>query len=133
MKKPIMIIIAAIAAAAIGIAAYFWAAPDPAKQYYYSTGDAFVTNVLNSDRLIKTAVVLGISQDVGDDLNEKNAVLRDCILYVLRNQSEEQYQQGDLQQTLSNAIVERLNEIFPQEEGDAPLFVKAYFSDFVMQ
>ncbi len=133
MKKPIIIVIAVIALAAIGIAASFLMKPDPNKQYYYSTGDAFVTNVLNSQKLIKTAIVLGTSRDVTKDLAEKNAVLRDSILFELRNQTEEQYQQGDLQQQLSDDIVGRLNDLFPQKEGESPLFVQAYFSDFVMQ
>lgn len=133
MKKPIIIAIAAVAVAAIGITVYFLGAPKPDRQYYHSTGEPFVTNVINSDKLIKTAVVLGLSKDVSDELTEKNAVLRDCILYVLRNQTEEQYQQGNLQQQLSDAIVSRLNGMFPQKEGEAPLFIKAYFNDFVMQ
>ena len=76
-----------------------------------------MTNVLNSDKLIKTAVVLGISRDETDELSDMNVVLRDCILSVLRSQTEEQYQQADLQQQLSDANVGRLNELFPQEEG----------------
>ncbi len=133
MKKNSIIIIVAVILVAAGAVYYFTRPVDTNKQYYYSAGDAFVTNVIDSDRLIKTTVVLGLSQDVGDELDEKNAKVRDCVLYVLRNQTVEQYQQGDLQDQLSDAIVGRLNEIFPAHEGEAPLFVKAYFSDFVMQ
>lgn len=133
MKKNIIIILIAIVAVAGG-AVYFFTRPvDVNKQYYYSIGDAFVTNVLNSDKLIKTTVVLGLSQDVAEELTDKSAVVRDAVLYVLRNQTEEQYKQGNLQDQLSEAVVARLNTLFPEKEGVPPLFVKAYFSDFVMQ
>ncbi|MEA4970125.1 MAG: flagellar basal body-associated FliL family protein [Candidatus Pelethousia sp.] len=133
MKKNLIIILIVVLVVAAGAVYYFTRPVDTSKQYYYSTGDAFVTNVLDSDKLIKTTVVLGLSQDIGNDLNEKSAKVRDCVLYVLRNQTVEQYQKGDLQDQLSDAIVGRLNEVFPPKEGEAPLFVKAYFSDFVMQ
>ncbi len=133
MKKNLIIILAAVFVVA-AVAVYYFTRPvDTSKQYYYSTGDAFVTNVIDSDKLIKTTVVLGLSQDIGDELDAKSAQVRDCVLYVLRNQTVEQYQMGDLQDQLSDAIVARLNETFPPEEGEAPLFAKAYFSDFVMQ
>lgn len=133
MKKNLIIIIAVVIVVAAGAVYYFTRPVDTSKQYYYSTGDAFVTNVIDSDKLIKTTVVLGLSRDIGDELDEKSAMVRDGVLYVLRNQTVEQYQQGDLQGQLSDAIVERLNEVFPAQEGEAPLFVRAYFSDFVMQ
>ena len=133
MKKNTIIIIICVIAVAVGAVYYFTRPVETDKQYYYATGDAFVTNVLDSSKLIKTTVVLGLSRDAGDELDEKIAVVRDCVLNVLRNQTVEQYERGDLQDLLSAAIVERLNELFPAQQGEAPLFVKAYFSDFVMQ
>lgn len=132
MKKIIIIIIAAVVVAG-GVLAYIFLIPKAEKTFYYSTGDAFVVNVLDSSKLIKTTIVLGISQDKTDKLGDENAVLRDSILYVLRNQAEETYQRADLQDILSSQITERLNALYPVEEGERPLFLQAYFNDFVMQ
>lgn len=132
MKKNSIIIIILVLAVVAG-AVYFFLKPDDAgKEYYYSTGDPFVTNVVNSQMLVKTGVELTLSKDMGEKLATKKGVIRDAILYVLRTQTEEQYVQGDLR-PFSDAIVARLNELFPQEAGSAPLFVKANFTDFVTQ
>jgi flagellar basal body-associated protein FliL len=133
MKKPMGIILL-IAAVVIGVSAYFFfASSDGEEQYYYSVGEPFVTNVLDSDMLIKTAVVLETSSDVGKELDADSAVVRDCILNVLRGQTEEDFRQADLQLQLSDAIVSQLNALFPQEKGNSALFTRAYFTDFVMQ
>ncbi len=131
MKKIVLIIII-VAVVAIAAAAYFFLVPKEITYYYYPTGEAFVTNVQGTDYLVKMTITLEMTADEADTLTEKSAVLRDCILNILLNTSEEVYRSGDLQVILSNEIVTRLNAIFPAGEDEPPLFTRAYFNDYVM-
>lgn len=134
MNKKVLIIIIAVVLVGAAAAAFFLLQPKEVKQFYISPGDAFVTNVLDSDRLIKTSVVLLTNDDQTEFLGEHNSAVRDTILSVLRGTSETEYRDANLQTMLSDKIVAKLNEQFPPEEADElPKFAKVYFNDFVMQ
>jgi len=138
-KKVLLIIIIVLVVAIAAVAYFLFLAPKNTelKTYFFSPGDAFVTNVLGTNRLIKTTMTLEITQDKATELTEKQPIIRDCIIYVLRSQTEEQFEDAELQTNLSNMILERLNALFPVEpkdDGEAiPLFMSVYFNDFVMQ
>ena len=136
MNKKIIIIIIAVVLVAGVAAAILLMQPREIKQFYYSPGDAFVTNVLDSDRLIKTTLVICTNGDQETLISEKNAVIRDTLLQVFRETPEEQYKSANLQTYLSDIRVARLNGLFPPEEGGenaVPRFARIYFNDFVMQ
>ena len=82
MNKKIIIIIIAVVLVAGVAAAILLMQPREIKQFYYSPGDAFVTNVLDSDRLIKTTLVICTNGDQETLISEKNAVIRDTLLHV---------------------------------------------------
>lgn len=135
MKKLIIIIIAAVVVLGGGAAAVFlFVLPgdDTIEYFYYNTGEAFVTNIVDSEFLVKAPITLEMTQDLTEDLTKKNAVVRDCIMRVLLHTPEEVYKSGNLDQ-VSTSIVNELNAKFPPEDPeDPPIFSWAYFSDFVM-
>lgn len=131
MKKIIIIVVAVVLVLGAA-AAVFLLMPREIKYYYYSVGEPFVTNIIDSEYLVKAPITLEMTEDLTEDLTEKNAVVRDRILNVLMNTTEDVYRSGNLQQ-VSDAIVREMNMIFPQEDPEKPaIFTKAYFSDFVM-
>lgn len=131
-KKMILIII--IAVVLVGAAAaFFLLMPKEEKTFYYSPGEAFVTNVLDSDRLVKATITFAISQDASDDLGERNSEIRDYVVYVLRNQSEDQFKDPEMQNNVAAQILDGLNMLFPVEADERPMFLDVHFNDFVMQ
>ena len=132
MKKTLIIVLAVVL---VAVAALVWVfvIPHETPRYFYSTGDAYITNVLDSESLIKTSMTLETSRDETDTLTAQNSAIRDCILNILRNQTEEVYKSGDMQEVISNQIINSLNQLFPAQEGESPLFLAVYFNDFVLQ
>ncbi len=54
-------------------------------QVYYSPGDAFVTNIVGEEKLVKMGLELCMNADQTELLATRNSLIRDCILRVLRN------------------------------------------------
>jgi flagellar FliL protein len=95
----------------------------------FSIKDPFVTNVRSSQKLFKATVVLGINdKKLVDYLEENLPVVRDTILFILRNLTEEDIISQDIQEKLRETIPQALNEAL-QIDG----ITTVYFSDFVMQ
>ena len=132
MKKIIIIIVAALLMA--GGAVYFLflkPAPEP-EISYYSTGDSFVTNVKDSLRFLKTTVVLEISatdtEKVQEYLKENNHVIRDIIVFTLRQKTEEELRSIGIEEQLR----EELRQNISKKMG-IDYLQKVYFNDFVIQ
>ena len=132
MKKIIIIIVAALLMA--GGAVYFLflkPAPEP-EISYYSTGDSFVTNVKDSLRFLKTTVVLEISatdtEKVQEYLKENNHVIRDIIVFTLRQKTEEELRSIGIEEQLR----EELRKNISKKMG-IDYLQKVYFNDFVIQ
>ena len=132
MKKTIIIIVAVLLVA--GGAVYFLflkPAPEP-EISYYSTGDSFVTNVKDSLRFLKTTVVLEISatdtEKVQEYLKENNHVIRDIIVFTLRQKTEEELRSIGIEEQLR----EELRKNISKKMG-IDYLQKVYFNDFVIQ
>jgi len=132
MKKIIIIIVAALLMA--GGAVYFLflkPAPEP-EISYYSTGDSFVTNVRDSGRFLKTTVVLEIAstdtEKVQEYLKENNHVIRDIIVFTLRQKTEEELRSIGIEEQLR----EELRQNISKKMG-IDYLQKVYFNDFVIQ
>lgn len=104
-------------------------------ELYYSPGDAFITNVRDTEALVKLVVSLGMSRDETELLTLKNPVVRDCILRLLRTATMDELKAPDAQVILSDKIIGELNAIplFPAGETGKPLFTRVYYLDFVIQ
>jgi flagellar basal body-associated protein FliL len=132
MKK--IILSAAILAAAMGILYFFVLRPQPEPSpITFAPGDHFVTNVKDSNRLLKTAVVLvidsgGAYKKLPLKLEEHVSAVRDTILFILRELSEEEIRasgvEGELREKIRRSINDKL-----ETDGVRDVL----FSDFVMQ
>lgn len=135
MSKKSIIIIAVVAVLVIAIAAcaaVFVLTSNQGKDeevFFYSPGDAFITNLKDSNSLIKVTITLAHNKKGAEtELDANNAVVRNSIVFVLRSKTKEQMQQDDIEATLSNEIIQKLNS-----ELGVDYFVKVYFSDLVIQ
>lgn len=133
-KKVIIIAIVAVLIIAIGAgAAVFFLTQNSGEKeeeiFFYSPGEAFITNLQGSNSLLKTTVTVAYNNEKAlTDLEENNSVVRNAIVFVLRNKTKEQMQAADIETTLSNEICQRLNS-----ELGVDYIVKIYFSDLVVQ
>lgn len=132
-KKAILIAAALAVVLAAGAAVYFFVFRDagdkPAPLYNYAVEDAFVTNVKDSVKLFKTTVVLVVNEkDMDELLSSKQYIIRDTILFIMRNLTEEDIRSDDIQDRLRVSIPQALNQALQIEN-----VVSVYFSDFVMQ
>ncbi len=136
MNKKIIIIIAAVLiVAALACVYFFVIAKPPEKIYsYYEPGDYFVTNIKDSNSLIKTTIVLELYvyekdlPDITDYLTENNHIIRDIIVFTLRSKTEEELRSQDIDKTLRQEIVQRINE-----QMGIDYISNVYFNDYVVQ
>jgi flagellar basal body-associated protein FliL len=132
-KTPLIIIILVIA---LGVGAYFlfFNKKDAEEEqevilYNYAIKDAFITNVKDSNKLFKTSVILVVNEKDMDAFLEENLyTIRDTILFILRNLTEDEITSTDVQDTLRQDIAKALNTAL-----DTGSIVSVKFGDFVMQ
>lgn len=132
-RKKIIIAAAALAVVlAAGAAVYFFVlrkSEPVAKLYDYAIEDSFVTNVKDSSKLFKATVILVLNQDkLGETLDANQYVVRDTVLFILRDLTEDDIRSGDIQDKLRVTIPKALNAALGIDN-----VVSVYFSDFVMQ
>ncbi|MGE5495299.1 MAG: flagellar basal body-associated protein FliL [Burkholderiales bacterium] len=133
MKKNVIIIVV-IALIAVGAAAYFLflSGPGEPKSGFYMPGDYFVTNIKGSERLVKVTLVLGISTPdlvkAQEQLTEVNHVIRDIIVFSLREKTEDELRADSIKETLNEELVKKLNEGLGID-----YITTIYFNDFVIQ
>ena len=101
----------------------------PAEYYTYALKDSFVTNVKDSSKLFKATVVLVVDKAGMDDyFKSKEYIVRDTILFLFRDLTEEDITSQDIQDRLRVSMTDALNEALGIND-----IVTVYFSDFVMQ
>lgn len=132
-KKVIIIAIVAVLVIAIAAGAAVFVLTSgqekPEEIYLYSVGEAFTTNLKDNNTLVKVSVTLAHNKKGAEtELDANSAVVRNAIVFVLRSKTKEQMNQDDVESVLSNEIIQRLNS-----ELGVDYFVKAYFSDLVVQ
>lgn len=131
MKKNSVVLIILVLLAAVGALLYVFVFKGESELPYdqYSPGDFFVTNVKDSNRLLKTAVVLELdSEDMQDELKEKNTLIRDTIIFILRDMGETEIMSPDAQEILRTRLKTALGEKLETEH-----IIGILFNDFVMQ
>ena len=134
MKKPIIIIIIVVIIVLAGGAAMyiFMFSGDrekPEVRVEYSPGEFFTTNVKEpSTRLLKATIILVVdAEGLEEMLTKENARIRDTIIFILRDLSEEQIRANNPQNELRKRIITELNERLGIDN-----FVEVLFNDFVM-
>lgn len=127
-KKIIIIIVAVVAAVGIGVWIFTRPAPEP-EPVAYSPGDYFITNVKDSSMLFKTDIIIELLGD-GDvaTLEDNNYIVRDTIISVLSDQSEEDIRADDAKDALREKLVKALNEKLGINSVET-----VYFNEYVIQ
>mgnify|MGYP001337994871 CR=1 FL=1 len=99
------------------------------KSYTYALDDSFITNVKDSRKLFKTSIVLvADAEDLQETLDANQYVIRDTILFILRNLTEADICSDAIQDSLRKEIPEALNKALKINS-----ITSIYFGDFVMQ
>ena len=132
MKKIIIIIAAALVIAG-GVAYFVFLKPAPEPEVsFYSPVETFVTNIKDSVRLLKTSVVLEISttetEKVTEYLTENNQVIRDIIVFTLREKTEDELRSMGVEEGLREELKKNISE-----KMNIDYIQKVYFNDFVIQ
>ncbi|MDR0489939.1 MAG: flagellar basal body-associated FliL family protein [Oscillospiraceae bacterium] len=130
MNSKVIIIIVVVVIVAAG-AVYFFTqgtGEKPEVLVEYSPGDFFTTNIRGSTHLLKTSPVLVVNvEGLEDMLAKENTRIRDTIIFILRDLSEDDIAAPAPQDGLRARIVKALNELLGIDN-----FVEVRFNDFVM-
>jgi flagellar basal body-associated protein FliL len=130
MKKLLPMII--VAAVVVGGSLYFFVFRDqgdkPPVRVEHSPGDFFTTNVNGAPRLLKTGVVLVVDREgLEERLNNENGRIRDTIIFILRDLTEDEILAEGTQDELRERIMDELNARLGSD-----FVVEVLFNDFVM-
>lgn len=99
------------------------------KRIYWSPGGEFVTNVKDNPKmLVRTVVSLMFSKDESADLETNSAAIRNIILQILMEKTEEELEADNIITTLEAEMTEGISNFLNMDE-----FLRVYISDFVMQ
>ena len=128
LKKIIIIVIIVAIVAGAGI----WLLTRTPAEFtpsYYVPGDYFVTNIKDSHSLLKTTIVLALARSDREELlAEHNHIIRDVIIFALRDKTEEELRSPDIQDKLREEITAKLSK-----KLDIDYITTIYFNDFILQ
>lgn len=128
-KKILLIGILLLAVIAAGVY-YFLPKEVKVVRKEYSPGEYFVTNVKDTNRLLKATVVLVLDTDnkkVLEEVSDRNTEIRDTITTILRSQELETLQDTDLT-VIKTQMIFVLNGLLESDH-----IVGILFSDWAIQ
>ena len=136
MNKTIVVFIAVLLAITIGIGTYiiFLLIPSSGENgelpgYVYSTGDKFLTNLKSDGHYIKADILFEVSDKSTLKILEKNNHrIRDRIIEILGDISEDDLNQEDFKKNLRNLIRDDLQNILKIDKIRG-----VYFNDFIIK
>jgi len=139
MSKTIIIVIIVFVVLLIGAgAAWFFlvwnnqeaAAEEPPveKGVLFHTGEVFVTNLMNSELLLKSDVYINVPDRNLQVLQDNVQQVRDRIIRVLRQFTEEDIAKDDFQDLVRDRIKNDL-----QNTLNIDKIIDIYFAEFVLQ
>ncbi|MFO7294599.1 MAG: flagellar basal body-associated FliL family protein [Caldicoprobacter sp.] len=99
------------------------------KIFVFHDDQPFITNLKGGDHYIKVdiSIEVGNQNDV-DVLNKNSHKVRDRIISILRDVSEDDIKRSDIQEILRNRIKQELEETLKIHS-----IIGIYFNEFVMQ
>lgn len=141
MKKLVIVFIVLVVVMIIGMGFFMYYFFSPAKPAFgdttvqeedvigYNTGSPFITTLRNSKRIIRADIVIEV-QDKKDEkiLNDFNYRVRDCILTILGNISEDDINSEDFKDNLKVKIKNTLQDML-----ETVNIKGVYFNEFVIQ
>jgi flagellar basal body-associated protein FliL len=89
----------------------------------------FITNLKDSDSYLKVDISIEIEDPKEAEILKKNMYkMRDRVIKILRNVSEDDMKRSDIQESLKNEIKQDLKENLKIDT-----IIGIYFNDFVVQ
>lgn len=130
MKKILpIILVVVVVAGAVGAYFMFFRGEAPIVYSYFAPGDFFVTNVNESNHLFKVSIYLVLNTDkLEEELGTKQALIRDTIIFILREMTSEDIENLQRHESLRVEIATAVNERLGIEN-----VVDVLFTDYVMQ
>ncbi len=121
---------------AAGVASYFlfFSKGEAAEITYfsYTLEDYFLTNVKDSTSLLKTSIAFEIEERDKEQqqafLAENESAVRDTVLFLLRDKTYDELRSLKIQETLSNEIVQGLEQRLGIDYIEG-----VYFNEYVVQ
>ena len=130
MKKTVAIVLVIVVVGAAAVYFFMFNGDKEKKdvRVEYSPGDFFTTNVKESTRLLKTSIVLVVNDEgLNKKLETENSHIRDSIIFILRDLTEEEIRATGNQDELRDRVLSTLNERLGIDN-----FIEVLFIDFVM-
>lgn len=133
----IIILIAVILILAASAALYFFVFANQGNEgeqtqeqagVVFHTGEVFVTNLKDSDLLLKTDIFISVPDKDLRILQDNVQLVRDRIIRVLRSFSEEDIVREDLQDLVSDRLKNDLQNTLRIDK-----IINVYFTEFVVQ
>jgi len=129
MKKKVIILCVIFAIISLSLTLVGCSADSKTVITKYEPGDYFVTNIKDSTRLLKVSVALEITTDKQMEFLDENLyVIRDAIIFSLREYTEDELRSVDIQNTINKELVAKLTN-----QLGVDYIQKVYFTDFVIQ
>ena len=129
MWKKILIIVLALLTGAGAVVWYFTRPPAEMVATTYSPGAYFLTNVKDSNKLFKTEITMVLSRDDQNEyLEESNYIIRDTIVFTLRDMTEKELRAEGAQSHLRQAIISKLSE-----DLGIDYITAIYFNEYIIQ
>ena len=130
MKK---IIIVAVIVLVLGVGGFLvfsqMSKPKAIVPFTHDPGDYFITDIKGSSQLLKADIMICIADAaIKTEVEEKNHIIRNDIIFILRSMTADQLKAEGVQDQLSKAITSQLNAEFENED-----FLQIYFNEFVIQ
>lgn len=99
------------------------------QTYFYVLDGDLITNLKDANRYIKVNIELEFAdKKVENELKEKNAVIRNAIISILRSQTANQVSGAEGQERMRKLILSKINEILQRGK-----IVNVYFDNFIVQ
>jgi len=97
--------------------------------YRYELTDPFITNMKDSKRFVKASFILILTNEEDKvKLDELDYVIKDTIIKILRNTTEEEYLKDDIQESLRTNIKKELSAVLEIES-----IKEVFFLELVLQ
>jgi len=130
MKKIILILLAVIVVLGLGAGALIFLGGEKAPEpYNLDPGEYFVTDIQESLGLLKSDLIIQMRDKQEQKVYaEEMHIIRNDIIFILRNKTETQLKTPDIENQLSEEICSSLNQEFDCED-----FQRVYFNEFAIQ
>ena len=130
MKKIVLTVLVVMLVAAGGLAFFLFSGDkEKDRSFNYDPGECFVTDIVDSERLLKADVIVRMSDKRRVKFfTENNHRIRSVVIRALRGRSESELKGSAAQGHVADEIIRMLNAEFESDE-----FLQIFYNEFVIQ